>query len=77
MSAARPKPECTAPDLNIRNWVKSGHLIYLADAAGFGGGLADGIALDPLGAVHPQIDVAVVIDPYGFAPLSGVGSLAF
>jgi hypothetical protein len=30
---------------------------------------ADGIALDPLVAVHPQIDVAVVIDSHGLAPL--------
>src|SRR6266852_9400085 len=41
------------------------------------GGLALGIALDPLGAVHPHIDVAVVIDGYGLAPLSGAGGLAF
>jgi hypothetical protein len=38
---------------------------------------ADGIALDPLVAVHPQIDVAVVIDGHGLAPSPGVGGLAF
>jgi hypothetical protein len=41
------------------------------------GGLAPGIALNPLGAVHPHIDVAVVIDGYGLAPLSGASGLAF
>src|SRR5262245_35265134 len=39
--------------------------------------LAPGIALNPLGAVHADIDVAVVIDGYGLAPLSGASGLAF
>ncbi len=39
--------------------------------------LAPGIALNPLGAIHPHIDVAVVIDGYGLTPLSGAGGLAF
>src|SRR5215813_5478842 len=39
--------------------------------------LAPGIALNTLGAVHAQIDVAVVIDRYGLAPLSAAGRLAF
>src|SRR5258708_39571602 len=39
--------------------------------------LAPGIALNPLGAVHAHIDVAVVIDGYGLAPLSSASGLAF
>src|SRR5262249_31246058 len=38
---------------------------------------ASGIALDALGAVHPHIDIAVVIDSDGLPPLSGAGGLAF
>src|SRR5258708_1624359 len=39
--------------------------------------LAPGIALNPLGAVHAHIDVAVVIDGYGFAELFGASGLGF
>src|SRR5713226_117416 len=48
----------------------------MAETAGFDG-LAPGIALNPLGAVHAHIDVAVVIDGYGLAPLSSASGLAF
>src|SRR5215470_5091815 len=49
----------------------------MARDCGFSRRSALGIALNPLGAIHPHIDVAVVIDGYGLAPLSVAGGLAF
>ena len=49
----------------------------MAETVGFSTWLAPAIALNPLGAIHPHIDVPVVIDGYGLAPLSGPSGLAF
>src|SRR5215470_16496573 len=49
----------------------------MAETCGFSMRLAPGVALNPLGAVQAHIDVAVVIDGYGLAPLSGPSGLAF